>query len=303
MKKLLTLICCLTIFGNLKSQVVFCPPGAEWHYVYNTFSMDPTPDYENIRAWNGGTALVDGETVTILKHNKIFWRYNTKNIYESYLKQIGDTIFIKNAFTNSKWLILFNYAATAGQSWVTSLSFSGVSYTVTIDSVTSSSANGFTLKTLHALYKQNNPPRFYHSSITERIGGYYYLFNFFSGPVTDGDYMTDRLCYQDSAFGLLQFSNKPCDYSNLTVVSELNQSSQIKIYPNPATEYINIDFETWGPKQIFITTVLGETISNLDVQSSDTSLHLNVSELKTGIYFLKILEGKNLIASKKIIRN
>jgi len=32
MKKLLPLFVCAFLFGNLKSQIVFCPPGAEWHY-------------------------------------------------------------------------------------------------------------------------------------------------------------------------------------------------------------------------------------------------------------------------------
>lgn len=299
MRKILTQLFCLVSFANLYSQSLFCPPGAQWNFVYRTFNLDPTPDFVNVAAWNGGTTTVSGETVTILKHTKLFSQYNTKNIYESYLKEVGDTVFIKNTVTNSQWRVLFNFGATAGQSWVTPLNFTGVSYTVTIDSVGTVLKNGNTLKTLHASYKQSNPPDTYKASITERVGGYYYLFNFFSGPSSDGDYMTEYLCYQDSALGMLQFSNKPCYYSNLTSLSENNSSSLFRMYPNPTSDFITLDLANSLQAHAKIIDITGKEIRTSKLEKKTK---LDVHDLPKGIYLLNIFEGVERIYSTKFIK-
>ncbi|PBQ31229.1 hypothetical protein CNR22_05435 [Sphingobacteriaceae bacterium] len=298
-KKILPILFCLVIFSSLKSQSLFCPPGAQWRYVYNAFNLDPTPEFVNVAAWNAGTTTVNGETVTILKHNKLFSQYNIKTIYESYLKEVGDTVFMKSAVTNDQWRILFNFAATAGQSWVTPLNFSGVSFTVTIDSVSTAITNGISLKTLHAVYNQSNPSRSYHSTITERIGGYYYLFNFWRGPYSDGDYMTDFLCYQDSALGLVQFSNKPCNYSNLTGLSEENQTRILRIFPNPAADFLYLDVAQGRETEARIIDISGKEVRKIKF---DSNSKIPVYDLPYGIYLLTIFEGTEKIYSTKFIK-
>ncbi|PBQ31227.1 hypothetical protein CNR22_05425 [Sphingobacteriaceae bacterium] len=298
-KKLLPILIILISVVHLNSQSLFCPPGAGWNFVYNAFLMDPTPDLINVAAWNGGKTILNGETVTILKHSKLFAQCNMTNIYESYLKEVGDTVFIKNIHTNNQWRILFNFAASPGHSWVTSLSFAGVSFTVTVDSVGSILKNNLTLKVLHASYKQSNPPRSYKADIIERIGGSYFLFNFYHGPVSDGDYMTEYLCYQDSALGLLQFSNKPCYYSNLTSLSENNLSSLFRMYPNPTSDFLHIDLTRQEEAEVKIIDITGKERSNIRVEGS---AKIPVYDLPNGIYLLNVYEGKEKTFSTKFIK-
>lgn len=67
---------------------------------------------------------------------------------------------------------------------------------------------------------------------------------------------------------------------------ENKASESIKVYPNPATNNLTIDGMQTGQNNITIFNSLGQTIENLETSSH--SILLNVSQLKTGIYFVQI---------------
>ena len=81
------------------------------------------------------------------------------------------------------------------------------------------------------------------------------------------------------------------DFNNFSVSGILNSDaftgieflepdySDIKIYPNPCTDFININIETDDLIQIF--NITGQNIKNT------YNKRINVSDLKTGIYILK----------------
>ena len=66
--------------------------------------------------------------------------------------------------------------------------------------------------------------------------------------------------------------------------------SEMNIYPNPASDYINLDFETpaSGKMEITVTDVLGRKLieSNIEKPAGKNSLRLDVQKLKSGQYFL-----------------
>lgn len=298
-KKILPLLFCLVIFSSLKSQSLFCPPGAQWRCVYNSFNLDPTPDFINVVAWNGGTTTINGEVVTILKHDRLFRQYNVKPISVTYLKEVGDTVFMKSVATNNQWCILFNFAATAGQTWEIPPIFSNATFTVTVDAVDSITLNGITLKRLSTRYKQSNVPNTYYATITERLGGSQFLFNFLRGPISDGDYMTEYLCYQDSALGLLQFSNKPCYYSNLTGISENYSTSLFKMYPNPSSDFITVDLANPQDAEAKIIDINGKELRTMKLENKTK---VDVQDLAKGIYLLNVIEGTEKIYTTKFIK-
>ncbi len=73
--------------------------------------------------------------------------------------------------------------------------------------------------------------------------------------------------------------------------------SLVKVYPNPATNYVNID--TPNKANIQVINFLGQII--YESQVSGNSLRLNVSDYDNGIYFVKISHDGN-IAVKRIIK-
>ena len=66
------------------------------------------------------------------------------------------------------------------------------------------------------------------------------------------------------------------------------------IYPNPTTDYINIDCSSF--ENVFIYNILGKELTK------ETSNRINVSSLSKGVYFIKVSDGINS-STKKFIKN
>ena len=75
-------------------------------------------------------------------------------------------------------------------------------------------------------------------------------------------------------------------------IDELNMFAKVLIYPNPANEFINLDFTSIN-KSVTIT-LLDNTLKELYTQTVKTTnnIHqLNTQSLSTGFYFIKITSG------------
>ena len=83
-----------------------------------------------------------------------------------------------------------------------------------------------------------------------------------------------------------------------TSVTNLNES-EIKLYPNPATDYINIDLPSVSGN-ISIVNITGKTILIKDIRSSVERIDL--SDLNSGIYLVRIQDGPAVLTKKLIIR-
>jgi len=76
-------------------------------------------------------------------------------------------------------------------------------------------------------------------------------------------------------------------------------SNPFSIYPNPATDgYVNIVSKTKGPKDIFIFDILGKEILSTTIDNNK----LDISSLRSGIFILKIIQGKHTITTKLIVK-
>lgn len=75
-----------------------------------------------------------------------------------------------------------------------------------------------------------------------------------------------------------------------------------KIFPNPTKDYCNIKFESKpkGNISICITDLTGKQI-NCSNQKSKEILHLDISQLKAGIYFVKIQNEYGFNEIEKLI--
>lgn len=78
----------------------------------------------------------------------------------------------------------------------------------------------------------------------------------------------------------------------------------VKIFPNPAVDYLNVKFETPSAKTIKITlhNIIGNT---LDVESEiidDFEIRLKVKDLPAGVYLLAVKDSGNSQNSFKFIK-
>jgi hypothetical protein len=77
-----------------------------------------------------------------------------------------------------------------------------------------------------------------------------------------------------------------------------NVLNNIKMYPNPANDYLNFNANSNENLDIQIFDILGKSVLNLD----NVRNPVNVSELKSGVYFVQITLG-TVKETKKLIIN
>lgn len=276
-------------------QITFCPPGAEWHYLFTEFF--PSFGFVNETIKYTGNVVEGSDTLKLLTHKKFFTRINVAPTFTTLIKQKGDTIFMRNARTNNQWQILYNFAALPTHSWVNTFN-AGVgnliTYTTQVTSVGTKQIANKTVKEYTVNYSNSYGSVYDHSgTVTEHYGSRLFLFNYISRAVTDGDYYLDFLCYSDSTINTLQFTDKPCDFSNLTDIEKENPFTRIFFFPNPVKDILTLETKPNGMliDEITITNTFGQIVYFADKSIFTNSLNLNF--LSKGLYFLNIHMNSN----------
>jgi hypothetical protein len=122
------------------------------------------------------------------------------------------------------------------------------------------------------------------------VGGDYTLASEASGVVTARN--NGLTSFSDFAIGIAS--------SVITLSNPEFQKQQLTIYPNPASEQVNLSFKTiLDNVNVKIISILGQTVyekSNLSVDN----LSLNVSDLNKGIYIVQVSDGVSVSNSKFI---
>ncbi len=82
----------------------------------------------------------------------------------------------------------------------------------------------------------------------------------------------------------------------------------LTIYPNPAREQITLKFITENAEkpEVTIIDMTGKTVIRVE-QEMDRSLStfetgIDISDLKAGIYFVKVIQGKENYTQKLVVR-
>jgi len=77
-----------------------------------------------------------------------------------------------------------------------------------------------------------------------------------------------------------------------TVVSSINRNedtNQLKVFPNPANEVLNINLQNNNIENCIITNALGQTVYNSANEiNANYKIQLNISNLSAGVYFVKV---------------
>jgi hypothetical protein len=105
---------------------------------------------------------------------------------------------------------------------------------------------------------------------------------------------------------------------NMTVIEEksstqeefLYNSDQISvsnIYPNPASEKAEIDYNITAnirEAKLLIYNVLGTSVGSYTLNRSDRKLYVNTRDMPTGVYFYQLsIEGKKVATKKMLVRH
>jgi hypothetical protein len=306
------------LFFAVQSQVVFSPPGAAWAYNYKmTMGGAPgAPTYLDKIKYTRDS-IMGNDTVKVLVHKRFFLQCSSMSAGPTLIRQSGDTIFMNNFATNHTWQILYNFRATAGQSWQSVLRTNDYdslkplcTYTVTVDSTGTVLENGYSLRRLYVKYR--SPSTYYNfpgntiqypAVITERFGCSAFMFNYYNESYgwCDHDWFTRFLCYSDPQFGNKQFTSFPCDYQNpLSAEGNLHLNGIVQIFPNPVQKSVlirtNVDIY-----QVRIYSVTGALVYTFS--SGFPVYEIDPGELQNGLYFLYAFDKQRLIGIGKFIKD
>jgi aminopeptidase N len=79
------------------------------------------------------------------------------------------------------------------------------------------------------------------------------------------------------------------------------EGTEYTVYPNPASDHINISLENNSECQIELTDVLGKTIKHLSCNAQTKEIMINIADLKPGIYFIMIKNEERTSVYKVVL--
>jgi hypothetical protein len=89
-----------------------------------------------------------------------------------------------------------------------------------------------------------------------------------------------------------------------TVVSTFNKNedaNQLKVFPNPANEMLNINLQNSAIENCTLTNALGQIVySSANEINVNHKIQLNISNLNQGVYFVKVRAGNGSYNAKFI---
>ena len=77
--------------------------------------------------------------------------------------------------------------------------------------------------------------------------------------------------------------------------------SMLKVYPNPAADFVNIDLATAGTYDMVITSIKGDVVMQNAINANAGINTIDVSELASGSYLIKLTDEANAVSISEFI--
>jgi hypothetical protein len=88
--------------------------------------------------------------------------------------------------------------------------------------------------------------------------------------------------------------------SSISPVREAEGTQRVDIYPNPASTLLSIHFAKAGSGKLYLYSSSGQLLRELNWAGTD--YHLNVEDLPTGVYFLKVQDDGHTMMQKFVVQ-
>lgn len=287
MKNLNTLfvIILLMLTFNLKSQSEWAPTGAVWHF------SKPLLDYPKVaytRFSSIGDTTINAHSCKIIEQFMPIDAYGDLVNYTTYLFTYSDSNRVY-LFKDNTFSLLYDFNKIEGEYWINNR----WNDTIFVDSVGVMEINGISLKTQY-IHNRNNWYISFAGLVIERIGwtGYFYPFSGEFAPPEGGPIR----CYQDDSISYQVVNN--CDSVSSAISEYFQDYVDLKIFPNPTKDKLNIVFGESNDNLIELFNSKGQLVYKQLVKSTHS---VDMQTLLPGIYILKVSNKKN-VAFERIIK-
>ena len=90
------------------------------------------------------------------------------------------------------------------------------------------------------------------------------------------------------------FLSTHCDNKLTSIHTNEMQGNEVEIFPNPASQQLNIKSKRFDFNEIFIVDVSGRVMKT----TTNETNNINVTKLPSGIYFINLVSDTNTIVKK-----
>ncbi len=89
------------------------------------------------------------------------------------------------------------------------------------------------------------------------------------------------------------------------IAEDIMKDGQLSaIYPNPATNFVNLDYQLTSKvniAQVKVFNMLGSVVKESILQKGGSKIKMDVSDLNNGVYFYSVLLNGNVYTTKKLV--
>jgi hypothetical protein len=87
----------------------------------------------------------------------------------------------------------------------------------------------------------------------------------------------------------------------VSTINRNDDNNQLKVFPNPANELLNINLQNNNIENCIILNTLGQTVYNSANEiNGNHKIQLNIADLNVGVYFVKVRSGNGSYNAKFI---
>lgn len=277
------------------SQTEWAPIGAKWYYNMN-HTNGVCGYIESV-----GDTIIDDKSCRIMEIEYCYYDYEWE---KQFLHQKGDSIFYYDA---GNFYLLYDFSAKIGDTIIVRKDeflpdypfllnpdpdddcyCNCFSYIITgIDSI---EINGHVLKQQYITIDKGCSWGMYNNVNIEKLGNLNYFYG--KGISIDLGYIKGLLrCYSDHEINYInpEYSFS-CDFDHTVNTNFPYLKKEIKIYPNPVKDYIEIECEGLI-QSMCIYSISGQLIESVAL-SKDISI-INVNSLEGGFYILELMVNES----------
>ena len=139
------------------------------------------------------------------------------------------------------------------------------------------------------------------------------------GETNENDFYGDYIPNGNQGTSIITYvffdANSPDDSVFVTVLyqvnfdnifySDINTVNSFNVYPNPATDYVNICYyskNNHSSAKIIIYNALGLLVKEIQINEKQKIITVSVNNWESGIYFYTLMVGNDITAKKVIIK-
>lgn len=276
---ILTLLCITTFV----SGQTFAPTGAKWYYSAQASGAAPP---------NSEYYLYEAQLDTVVaghfckKISITYYEYSGAVTYPLpvFTYQSTDTVYYYNTIYSHFFpLYIFNVVQGDTLSFHTPIVPFPTTDTIwraVVDSVTSLIISSDTLQRVWTTPLDNFS---FNGSYIEKLGCDYLMLHQTLAQILEHD--GPMRCYSDSSISY-SFSSQPCDHRLISGVNEIGNPFLLSVFPNPTTNYINIETNISKQSHYKLYNSFGQLVKTGVLQTYLTTI--SIDNLNNGLYNIEI---------------